>query len=187
MATQETLHPAESARVSPLYDPRIRGIFFQVLVFAGLVAFVYWIVGNTIENLQRANIATGFTFLGRRSGFDIAQSMIDYTSDSTYGRALVVGLLNTILVAVVGIVTASIIGFLVGIGRLARNWLIRNICTVYVEVFRNIPPLLVIFFWYLGVLSVLPLPRDSIELPFGSYLNSRGFSCRRLSGVTGPG
>lgn len=175
MATQETIHPAAQARVSPIYDPRIRGIFFQILVFVGLVASIYWIVGNTIENLQRANIASGFGFLSSRSGFDIAQSMIDYTSDSTYGRALLVGLLNTILVAVVGIITASIIGFLVGVGRLARNWLIRKICTVYVEIFRNIPPLLVIFFWYLGVLSVLPLPRDSIELPFGSYLNSRGF------------
>ena len=90
-------------------------------------------------------------------------------------RALLVGLLNTLLVAVTGIVTASIIGFVVGIGRLSRNWLIRKISTVYVEIFRNIPPLLVIFFWYLGVLSVLPLPRDSYHLPFGSFLNSRGF------------
>ena len=84
-------------------------------------------------------------------------------------RALVVGLLNTLLVAVAGIVTATIVGFLVGIGRLSRNWLIRKISTVYVEIFRNIPPLLVIFFWYLGVLSVLPKPRDSYHLPFGSF------------------
>ncbi|MGO4840001.1 ABC transporter permease subunit, partial [Rhizobiaceae sp. 2RAB30] len=123
---------------------------------------------------RRANIASGFGFLSGRAGFDVSQSLIAYSSDSTYARALVVGLLNTLLVAVTGIITASIIGFLVGIGRLSKNWLIRKICTVYVEVFRNIPPLLVIFFWYLGVLSVLPLPRDSIELPFGTYLNSRG-------------
>ena len=88
---------------------------------------------------------------------------------------MLVGLLNTLLVAVVGIVTATILGFLVGIGRLSHNWLIRKICTVYVEIFRNIPPLLVIFFWYLGVLAVLPLPRESIELPFSSFLNNRGF------------
>src|SRR5262249_38311891 len=119
-------------------------------------------------------------FLRGRAGFDIGESLIQYSSDSTFTRALLVGLLNTVVVAVAGIVTASIVGFLVGIGRLSNNWLIRKISTVYVEVFRNIPPLLVIFFWYLGVLSVLPLPRDSYHLPFGSYLNSRGFFLPKL-------
>ena len=122
------------------------------------------------ENLQRANIASGFGFLRGRAGFDISQTLIAYTSNSTVSRALLVGFLNTLLVAVTGIITASIIGFLVGIGRLSHNWLIRKISTVYVEIFRNIPPLLVIFFWYLGVLSVLPQPRDSYHLPFSSYL-----------------
>jgi general L-amino acid transport system permease protein len=180
MASQDTIRYSEPARASLINDPRIRGIFYQIVVFAGLVAFVWWIVNNTIENLQRAHIASGFAFLRGRSGFDISQSLIDYTSDSTVSRALLVGFLNTLLVATTGIITASIIGFLVGIGRLSRNWLIRKISTVYVEIFRNIPPLLVIFFWYLGVLSVLPLPRDSYHLPFGSYLNSRGFFLPKL-------
>lgn len=158
-----------------LYDPRVRGIFYQVVVFAAVVASIYWIVGNTITNLQRANIASGFGFLGGRAGFDISQTLIPYSSDSTYGRALIVGLLNTLYVAALGVVLASIIGFAVGIGRLSRNWLISKICMVYVEVFRNIPPLLVIFFWYFGVLSVLPQARESLALPFGSYLNNRGF------------
>jgi general L-amino acid transport system permease protein len=175
MATQETIRHDEPARVPLLNDPRIRGLLYQILVFAALVIFIYWIVGNTLENLRRANIASGFGFLRGRAGFDISQTLIQYSSDSTFARALVVGLLNTLLVAITGIFTASIVGFIVGIGRLSKNWLIRKICTVYVEVFRNIPPLLVIFFWYLGVLSVLPLPRDSIALPFDSYLNSRGF------------
>ncbi|MGI6852697.1 amino acid ABC transporter permease [Mesorhizobium sp. 1B3] len=175
MATHETIRHDEPARVPLLNDPRIRGLIYQILVFTALVIFIYWIVGNTLENLRRANIASGFGFLRGRAGFDISQTLIQYSSDSTFARALVVGLLNTLLIAVTGIVTASIVGFLVGIGRLSKNWLIRKICTVYVEVFRNIPPLLVIFFWYLGVLSVLPLPRDSIALPFDSYLNSRGF------------
>jgi len=176
MASQETIrHSEPAARVSFVNDPLVRSIFYQVVVFVGLVALVWWIVSNTIDNLQRAHIASGFAFLKGRSGFDISQSLIAYTSDSTVSRALLVGFLNTLLVAITGIVTASIIGFLVGIGRLSRNWLIRKISTVYVEIFRNIPPLLVIFFWYLGVLSVLPLPRDSYHLPFGSYLNSRGF------------
>jgi general L-amino acid transport system permease protein len=175
MASQETLRATGSARVSWMNDPKIRGIVFQVLVVAILAAAVYWIWGNTVENLRRANISSGFGFLGRRSGFDVSQALIDFTADSTFGRAMVVGLLNTVLVAVCGIVTATVIGFIIGVGRLSGNWLIAKICMIYVEVFRNIPPLLVIFFWYLGVLSVLPAPRDSIELPFTSYLNSRGF------------
>ena len=175
MASQDTIRATEPARSSWIYDPKIRGIITQVIVVICLVAFVWWIIGNTTENLRRANIASGFGFLSGRAGFDIAQVLIPFSSDSSFARALVVGLLNTALVAVCGIITATIVGFVVGIGRLSGNWLIGRICTVYVEVFRNIPPLLVIFFWYFGVLSVLPLPRDSIELPLGSFLNSRGF------------
>ena len=174
MASQDVAGPGEGARASLLYDPKIRGIFYQVVIFIGLTAFVWWIVGNTLENLQRQNIASGFDFLKGRAGFDVSQSLIDFTSDSSYGRAIVVGLLNTVLVAAIGIVTATIVGFLVGIGRLSHNWLIRKLCTVYVEIFRNIPPLLVIFFWYFGVLSVLPQPRESVSLPFSSFLNNRG-------------
>ncbi len=174
MASQEILRE-ESGRGSFLNDPKIRGILFQLVVVAALGALVWWIVGNTIDNLQRSHIASGFGFLKGRAGFDISDTAIEYSSDSTYARAILVGFINTLIVAACGIATTTIIGFLLGIGRLSRNWLIRAICTVYVEVFRNIPPLLVIFFWYFGVLSVLPLPRDSIHLPFGSYLNSRGF------------
>ncbi|MGY6708526.1 MAG: amino acid ABC transporter permease [Rhizobiaceae bacterium] len=181
MATDTSLRGSEPpranqpARASWVNDPKIRGIVYQVLVAVALVAFVYWIIGNTSENLRRANISSGFGFLSGRAGFDVSQSLIDYSSDSTFGRALIVGLLNTMLVAVIGIFTATILGFLIGVGRLSGNWLIAKICTVYVEVFRNLPPLLVIFFWYLGVLSVLPGPRDSYELPFSTFLNNRGF------------
>ncbi|TKT81391.1 amino acid ABC transporter permease [Aquamicrobium sp. LC103] len=175
MASEDTAHGGAPARAAFLNDPKIRGLIYQVVVFAALVAVIYWIIGNTTENLRRSNISSGFAFLNARSGFDIAQTLIPYSSNSRYIDAFVVGLLNTLLVAVSGIVLASILGFIVGIGRLSRNWLIRKICTVYVEVFRNIPPLLVIFFWYFAVLQVLPPPRDSIELPFGSYLNARGF------------
>ena len=175
MATHDIARDERPSGSSILYDPKVRGILFQVLVCVLLVAFIYWIIGNTVDNLRRSNIASGFGFLNGRAGFDISDSLLAYSSDSTYGRALLVGLLNTVVVALAGIVTATILGLIVGIGRLSHNWLIRKISTVYVEIFRNIPPLLVIFFWYFGVLSVLPLPRESIELPFGSYLNSRGF------------
>ena len=174
MASQDVLRE-EPSRGSFINDPKIRGIFFQVLVVVLLVAGVWWIAHNVIDNLTRLHIASGFGFLKGRAGFDISESAIAYSSDSTYGRAILVVLINTLIVAIVGIITATIIGFVIGIGRLSQNWLIRKICTVYVEVFRNIPPLLVIFFWYSGVLAVLPAPRDSIGLPFGSFLNQRGF------------
>ncbi|TIO07589.1 amino acid ABC transporter permease [Mesorhizobium sp.] len=174
MASQEILRE-EPSRGSFINDPKVRGIFFQAVVIIVLVALVWWIVQNTIDNLTRLRIASGFGFLRGRAGFDISDSAIAYSSDSTYGRAIVVGFINTLIVAAAGIVTATFIGFILGIGRLSHNWLIRKICMVYVEVFRNIPPLLVIFFWYSGVLSVLPPPRESINLPFGSFLNQRGF------------
>jgi general L-amino acid transport system permease protein len=174
MASQEILRE-EPSRGSFINDPKIRGIVFQAVVVVVLVALVWWIAQNVITNLTRLRIASGFGFLNSRAGFDISESAIAYSSDSTYGRAIMVGFLNTVIVAVVGIITATLIGFIIGIGRLSHNWLIRKICTVYVEVFRNIPPLLVIFFWYSGVLAVLPPPRESINLPFGSFLNQRGF------------
>lgn len=154
----------------------MRGIFYQVLTLVVLAAFVYWIADNTIENLKRANIASGYGFLNGRAGFDVGQSLIAFTSDSTYQRALVVGLLNTLLVAVCGIFTATIIGFAVGIGRLSHNWLIAKLSLAYVEIFRNIPPLLVIFFWYSGVLAILPQPRESAALPLNMFLNNRGLA-----------
>ncbi len=173
MASQEILR-GEPSRGSFINDPRVRSLFFQVLVVLLLVGSLYWIVNNVIDNLRRLHIASGFQFLGSRAGFDISDTPIAYTSDSTYGRALVVGLLNTIIVAVAGVITATIIGFVVGIGRLSHNWLIRKLCTVYVEVFRNIPPLLVIFFWYFGILSQMPSVRQSLSLPLGVYVNTRG-------------
>jgi general L-amino acid transport system permease protein len=165
----------EPARASLIYDPKVRGIVFQAVLMALLALGLWWIVGNTIENLHRSHIATGFGFLKGRAGFDIANHLIDYSSDSSYGRALLVGVINTVVVAAAGIVTATIIGFLVGIGRLSSNWLIRKLATVYIEIFRNIPPLLVLLFWYQGVLALLPNVRESYALPFGSYLNNRGF------------
>ena len=166
--------PRGSGGVSFFYDPRVRNLFYQVAVFAVVIAAFYWIIGNTVANLERANIASGFGFLNGRAGFDISQSLIPYSSDSTYARAFLVGLINTLYVAVLGIIVASIVGFLVGIGRLSHNWLIRKLCTVYVEVFRNIPPLLVIFFWYFGILSQMPSVRQSLSLPLGVYVNTRG-------------
>ena len=185
MAQQQVIELGRPARVSPFYDPRIRSIAFQVLLILLLVLGIWWIVSNTIENLNRSHISTGFAFLRGRAGFDISDRLIDYSSDSSNFRALIVGVLNTVLVAATGVVAATVIGFLVGIGRLSNNWLIRKLATVYIEVFRNIPPLLVILFWYQGVLALLPAVRDSYKLPFGSFLNTRGFYLP--SPIFGPG
>ncbi|TIS77673.1 MAG: amino acid ABC transporter permease, partial [Mesorhizobium sp.] len=131
MASQEILRQ-EPGRGSFINDPKIRALFFQTLVVILLFVSIWWIVNNVIENLQRLHIASGFQFLRNRAGFDISDTPIAYTSDATYGRALIVGLLNTIIVAAAGIVLATIVGFIIGIGRLSQNWLIRKICTVYV-------------------------------------------------------
>ncbi|MCJ8518325.1 general L-amino acid transport system permease protein [Pseudorhizobium tarimense] len=171
-----TAPPAGRTLASYIYDPKFRGLFFQALTLAIVLIVGWWIFDNTTENLRRANTASGYGFLSGRAGFDIGQTLIPYTSDSTYGRAILVGFLNTLLVAFLGIITATIIGFIIGIGRLSHNWLIAKLCTVYVEIFRNIPVLLIIFFWYKGVLGALPQVRESLELPFSSYLNNRGLA-----------
>ncbi|WP_420814488.1 amino acid ABC transporter permease [Notoacmeibacter marinus] len=157
-----------------LNDTRYRGIIAQIALIIALVALGWWLVHNTIENLRSANIASGFDFLDRRSGFEISQLPIIFSSESSYGRALLIGILNTLIVSAAGVVLATILGFLVGIGRLSTNYIIRGLSTVYVETFRNIPPLLVIMFWYFGVLAVLPRPAGAIALPFGSFLSNRG-------------
>ncbi|WP_018239599.1 amino acid ABC transporter permease [Ensifer sp. BR816] len=164
---------------SIINDPQARGIFYQAVTVILLAVLIYWIADNTIENLKRANIASGYGFLNSRAGFDVGQSLISFTSDSTYGRALVVGFVNTLLVAVTGIITATVIGFIVGIGRLSHNWIIAKLSLAYVEVFRNIPPLLVIFFWYSGVLAILPQAREALALPFNMYVSNRGLAFPR--------
>lgn len=157
-----------------LYDPKSRGVLFQSALVIALAWLGYEIVTNTIENLKRQGIASGFDFLGRTAGFDISQTLISYSNTSTYAGAFWVGLTNTLLVAVLGIIIATVIGFLVGMARLSENWLIRTLATTFVELIRNIPPLLMLFLIYFGVLKNLPQPRDSIALPFSSVLNVRG-------------
>ena len=166
--------PRQRSSGSAFNDPKIRGIVIQVVMLVAIVSFGWWIIDNTARNLQAANIASGFGFLNSRSGFDIAITPFPYSSNDTYGHALLIGLANTLIIAAAGIVLATIVGFLVGIGRLSQNFLVRMLTTVYVETFRNIPPLLVILFWYFGVLSVLNGPRGVAESPVGVYLTNRG-------------
>lgn len=162
------------ARASLVNDPKVRGVFYQSLLIAALVIFGYFIVTNTVANLERQNIASGWGFLENTAGFGIIQSLVAYQETSTYGQAIVVGFLNTLLVAVVGIFFATIIGFIVGIARLSNNWVISRIAYCYVELVRNIPLLLQIFFWYFAVLRAVPGKRDKWSLFDTFHLNIAG-------------
>ena len=157
-------------------DTHWRSIFAQALVLVALVAFAAWLAHNAADALARRHVASGFGFLDKTAGFSISQTLIDYTEESSYGRAMWVGLWNTLLVSVISIVLSTLIGFLVGIGRLSSNWLVAKLCTVYVETLRNIPLLLQVLFWYFGVLQALPVPRESLALGEWVVLNNRGVS-----------
>ena len=162
-------------KISPLYDPRYRAIAYQVALCLVLGFLAYSAIQNMATNLARASIATGFAFWNHTAGFDISQTLIPYAPDvSTYGRAFVVGLLNTLLVTVLGIIFATILGFVIGIARLSSNFLVARLAGSYVELVRNIPLLLQLLFWYNAVLKALPGVRDSLGLPGGGFVNNRG-------------
>ena len=154
-------------------DERARGVIFQLLLVLGLALFIAFIASNTIANLQRAGLASGYGFLFDTASFDINQRLIEYSSTSTYGRAFIVGGLNTILVAAMGVVTATVIGFLAGVLRLSNNYLISRMAAVYVECIRNVPVLLQIIFWWL-ILLALPRVRGSLSIGDSIFLNNRG-------------
>jgi general L-amino acid transport system permease protein len=163
-----------SKNQSLFYNPTFRAILFQVIAVAALVFFFYSIVSNALSNLESRGIATGLGFLNQEAGFGIGLSLVEYDETHTYGRTFIVGLLNTALVSVLGILFATVLGFTVGISRLSSNWLISRCAAVYIETFRNIPLLLQIFFWYFAVLQALPSPRQSLSLGESVFLNVRG-------------
>lgn len=155
-------------------NPRVRSIVYQAAVLGTVVAVVWFFAATAQENLSRLNISSGLGFLDTTAGFGIIQTLIPYTEQSSYGRAFLVGLLNTLLVAIIGIVLSVMLGFFIGVMRLSKNWLIAKIAAGYVEVMRNVPLLLHLFFWYFAVLRPLPGPADSIEPLPGIFLNNRG-------------
>ena len=161
-------------------NPRVRAVAYQILTLLGVVAFAAYIINNTMDNLDRQGIASGFGFLDKPAGFGIPQSLIAYNELSPNWRVFWVGLLNTILVAGIGIALATVLGFVIGLARLSSNWLVARLATVYIETIRNIPLLLQILFWYFAVLQALPHPRDSMAF-LGDlfFLNNRGFYAPR--------
>ncbi len=160
-------------QTSLLYDPRVRSLVVQGVLLGLLVWVAYEVVQNTAANLARLNQNFGWGFLTTTAGFDIIQRPVFYSNVSTYGRALFVGFLNTLIVAALGIIAATVLGFVVGIMRLSRNFVISGVATVYVECIRNVPLLLQILIWYSAVLKPLPNPRQAIDL--GIPLPGSGF------------
>ncbi|QOZ24378.1 amino acid ABC transporter permease [Bradyrhizobium sp. CCBAU 51753] len=164
--------PSRSWRLS-LDDPRVAGLFWQILVVGIAIAIVAWLWSNAVHNLSVRRISTGFAFLGREAGMPISDSWIDYTPKNTYLRAFIVGLVNTLRVAVIGIVLATVIGTLVGIARLSTNWLLSRLAAVYVEVLRDLPLLLQLLFWYV-LMQGLPAARQAWKPVEGVFLSNRG-------------
>jgi general L-amino acid transport system permease protein len=154
-------------------DERFRGIVWQVVVVGLVAGLIAWLWRNTVHNLDTRHIATGFGFLTREAGMPIADALIPYRPSDTYLRALTAGVLNTLRVAVIGVVLATILGTLIGIARLSKNWLLARLAAVYVEVLRDLPLLLQLLAWYV-LLQGLPAPRQAIHPVSGLFLSNRG-------------
>ena len=156
------------------YDPKLRGIVYQVVMLAILIALVWTASSFAVANMARLGIPLNFNFWNQTAGFEINQTLVSYSALSTYGQAFWVGLFNTLLVAAIGVVLATVVGFVIAVLRLSPNWIVSKLATVYVELFRNIPLLLQLIFWYTVVLKSLPAPKQSISVFGAVFLNTRG-------------
>jgi general L-amino acid transport system permease protein len=159
-----------------LSDPKVRAWLFQIITIVAVVFMGWYLFDNTQTNLQHRGITSGFGFLDRSAGFGIAQHLIPYVESDTYSRVFVIGLLNTLLVTFIGVILATLLGFIIGVARLSSNWMINKLATVYVEVFRNIPPLLQILFWYFAVFLTMPNPRGSHSIFGMFFFSNRGLN-----------
>ena len=165
---------SQSEKIPFWLDPKKRAIIYQIgtLCMVGLLA--YYLVSNTLANLERQSVATGFGFLSKESSFEIGESLIAYSAASSYGRALIVGALNTLLVSFIGIILTVILGTFIGISRLSRNWLVSKLASIYIEVMQDIPILLQLFFWYALFYEILPGPRQALNPFTGVFVCNRG-------------
>lgn len=164
---------SDRSLLAALNSARVRGILYQILVVGGVLALGWFLVSNTLDNLGKRGIATGFNFLGREAAFGISESLIAYSPANAYLRALAVGLVNTLFVSALGIVLATLLGVAAGIARLSSNWLIARLAGIYVDTFRNVPLLLQLFFWY-ALLAGLPSARTALNPLPGVFLSNRG-------------
>ncbi len=155
-------------------DPGKRAIGFQVVTFMMVGLLAWYLVSNTLTNMEKQAIASGFGFLERESSFEIGESLIAYSAADTYGKALLVGILNTLKVSFIGIVLCLIIGLFVGVARLSTNWLVKKLAMIYIEVMQNIPVLLQLFFWYALFYEMFPGPRQALNPLAGVFISNRG-------------
>jgi general L-amino acid transport system permease protein len=174
MTSEEASLGVAPIRTRPWHNPRLRGIAYQVAFVAAVVALGAFLVHNTLANIGQQNIATGFGFLHREAAFGIGESLIAYSPADTYGRAFLVGLTNTLYVAALGIVFATVLGTVMGLARLSRNWLVSKLAQVYVETFRNIPLALQLFFWWGLLNKMAPGPRQAWQILPDVFVSNRG-------------
>lgn len=164
----------QRAAVPFYHDPKKRSLLFQIATLLAVGFLAFYLISNTVTNLEKQSIASGMGFLQKESAFEIGESPIPYSAADTYGRALVVGFLNTLIVSFIGIIITTILGTLIGIARLSSNWLVSRLATAYIEVLQNIPVLLQLFFWYAFFYNVLPSPRQALNPIIGVFLSNRG-------------
>jgi general L-amino acid transport system permease protein len=172
------------AKIPLWHNQRVIGILLQIVVISLVLAVLIVLGNNLVNNFQQKNLEFGFDFLSSKAAFDISDQVINFQPSDTYSKAIIVGLLNSLRVMVVGIVLATLIGVTVGIGRLSDNWLVRQLATVYVEILRNTPLLLQLFFWYSAVFLNLPRVDQPLVLPGSIYLSNRGISIPWPAGTT---
>jgi general L-amino acid transport system permease protein len=163
-----------SEKVPFWLDPKKRSIFFQFITICMVGLLGYYLISNTLHNLEKQSIATGFGFIHQESSFEIGESLIDYSAAGSYGRALIVGALNTLYVSFIGIIITVISGTFIGVSRLSTNWLVSKLASIYIEVLQDIPVLLQLFFWYAIFYETLPSPRQALHPIPGVFLCNRG-------------
>ena len=174
MTLAATTTSVSEAKPKPWNDPKWRALFIQGALLLVVVVVVYTAGRNANANMSARGIPTDFGFWNRTAGFDVSQTLVAFNATYPNGRAFLVGLLNTLLVSVIGIVLATMLGFAIGAARLSQSWLVARLATVYVETIRNVPLLLQLLFWYNAVLAPLPGPRQSIPFFNLAFLNNRG-------------
>ena len=176
---KETVHIKPKEQFDFFHDERVRSVFYQLLIAAAVGWFAWYLIGNTAQNLESRGMHTGFGFLKVAAGFDSSFKLISHEPGvGTYGRIFIIGALNTLYISALAIILSTMLGFFIGVLRLSSNWLVSKVALAYVEIFRNTPILIQIIFWYIGVFSLLPRVKNSIDLSFGTgnlLLNNRGF------------
>jgi general L-amino acid transport system permease protein len=172
--TKVNMNTSAQEKIPFFRDPAKLAILYQILTLAGVGLLSYYLVHNTLINLERQSISTGFDFVHREASFEIGEALLPYSAADSYGRALAVGFLNTLLVSFIGVTLTVILGTFLGIARLSSNWLVAKLSAIYIELFQDIPILLQLFFWYAFFYEILPSPRQALNPVAGIFLCNRG-------------